>query len=139
MVEGLLSLKEDNESNGLMQLLSFSLCDIYSIPFQNARRLGQIPLVSLFPLIFMLVADKNSSVAEHDGWLNGSWHWLLNWSSMEVEEEFPNEINELQVLLADTKPMQNQNDSVVWAYGNSSCFTAKSRYAKFMWGKSRRL
>lgn len=74
----LITLKEDDESNRLRQLLLFLLGDGYSIPFWNAQWLGQIPLASLFPLIFMLVADKNSSVVEQGGWLNGSWHLSLN-------------------------------------------------------------
>jgi len=81
------------------------------------------PLMSLFPELYALSSQQNTTIASM-GWYEGSvWNWVLAWQRELTQEEFER-VDELNGLIINHNPQQNKEDTLLWNEKNH--YTAKA-------------
>jgi hypothetical protein len=67
------------------------------IAFWKEKWLGMLPLMGLFPSLYVKVANQEASVKNMGWWKDDRWRWKLDWSEPLTSDEIV-EADELDTL-----------------------------------------
>ena len=118
-----IGLKESPVSQALFENISIKLGDGRNVKFWlDAWTNGQ-PLKIAFPRLYRLSSQQHDYIANM-GWFEGHmWRWALSWRQ-ELTSEEQLYLVQLQDLLQQYHPTQNEGDHILWCRKQS--FTVKS-------------
>lgn len=75
--------------------------------------LGNIPLKSIFPRLFLISALKNSTVASNCFWDGLEWKWVLKWARP-LRPHDNQELQNLQEMLKSVNLAMGDSDTLIW-------------------------
>jgi hypothetical protein len=87
--------------------------------------IGDYPIKTAFPRLYLLSFSKSALVADMGRWSNGIWLWFLQW----LRPLFHFEQEQLSLLssLLESKPIFcRKMDKKIWTLNNDSLFSVKS-------------
>jgi reverse transcriptase-like protein len=82
------------------------------------------PLKGLFPRLFSISMQQNALIAQMGSWLDNEWTWNLSWRRQLFEWE-REEVERLNLIMAQITPRHGTNDDVVWRGGSFNVFPIK--------------
>nr|KYP48497.1 hypothetical protein KK1_029789 [Cajanus cajan] len=97
-----------------------------SVLFWHDRWVGGVILSEIFPHLYSLAANKQSTVGENGLFVEGGWQWEFQWRRrliLQRERELENKLGEL---VGGVELRLNIPDMWLWKCDPSKAFTAKS-------------
>ncbi|XP_058783065.1 uncharacterized protein LOC131657716 [Vicia villosa] len=103
-----------------------------STPFWNIQWLGHRAFRYIFPNLYQLVEDPNSSVYNIGCWVGNGWEWQIENCFSVLNQEACNELSDLKAVLDRVAPSGQNRDVLIWPLQDSHCYSVRSYYTKLV-------
>ncbi|XP_058749275.1 uncharacterized protein LOC131622266 [Vicia villosa] len=100
----LMQLSEEREECSFGQMVLIKLGDGVKTPFWTGRWIGQSPLCTMFPNLFLIAGNPVVEVASMGEWVNNVWQWQIETNVIVGNLEAQSEKGELLNILEGIEP-----------------------------------